>query len=246
MDHLVSLSLCLAVFCVSLAHNYHAFLFLLPVLALALSAYQFIFNYPFLFICSLFWHKFFPPFPCVAPRRRWLRSPSVQFRSVHLFIPLICRLFLFSLLYCGVLFFFLYLAFFFPLLSRLFSYPSLPSFISQSLPFFSFSSQFHDRIPWCFSLVLSFSYLTFSLPFPSPPIFSFIDDFIPLFLFSFLCTLNKPRHLTLSKPCHFTLSKPCHFTLLLGRWAGQGVAVCSVCYATVDFKVPVGGALAAG
>lgn len=124
---------------------------------------------------------------------------------------------------------------------------SFSPFFHLSIPhFFSFSSHFPDRIPWCFSLVLSFSYLTFSLPFPSPPIFSFIDDFIPLFLFSFLCTLNKPRHLTLSKPCHFTLSKPCHFTLLLSRWAGQGVAVCSVCYATVDFKVPGGGALAAG
>lgn len=244
MDHLVSLSLCLTVFCVSLAHNYHAFLFLLPVLALALSGYQFIFNYPFLFICSLFWHKFFPPFPCVAPRRRWLRSPSVQFRSVHLFIPLICRLFLFSLLYCGVLFFsvscvFLSFAISFVLLS-------LSPFFHLSIPpfFFLFIS-----LSWSNSLMLFACSLLFishffpAFPFPSNLFFYWwLYSPFP----SFLCTLNKPRHLTLSKPCHFTLSKPCHFTLLLSRWAGQGVAVCSVCYATVDFKVPVGGALAAG
>lgn len=188
MDHLVSLSLCLTVFCVSLAHNYHAFLFLLPVLALALSGYQFIFNYPFLFICSLFWHKFFPPFPCVAPRRRWLRSPSVQFRSVHLFIPLICRLFLLSLLYCGVLFFFCILRFSF--LCYLVCSLILLSLLSSLNPslFFPFHLTFMIEFPDAFRLFSPFHISFFSCL--SLPLQSFLL-LMTLFPFSFLPLHSK-------------------------------------------------------
>lgn len=84
--------------------------------------------------------------------------------------------------------FFLYLAFFFPLLPRLFSYPSLPSFISQSLPFFPFHLTFMIEFPDAFRLFSPFHISLFSCL--SLPLQSFLL-LMNLFPFSFLPLHSK-------------------------------------------------------